>query len=114
MLREGGSALTTLDGGSQILAACCDWTRFGRATDAPWGTTCRSRWAPARLEKRDEPATSLSGGQTRRLEVARALAIRPSVILLDEPYANVDPISTGEIGDLVSGPSTNRSRRLDA
>ncbi len=46
-------------------------------------------------------AVALSGGERRRVEIARALASRPSFILLDEPLAGIDPISVGEIRDLV-------------
>ena len=48
------------------------------------------------------PALALSGGERRRVEIARALASSPSFILLDEPLAGIDPISVGEIRDLVS------------
>ena len=51
---------------------------------------------------RKSPALSLSGGERRRLEIARALAGRPSFILLDEPLAGIDPIAVGEIRELVS------------
>ena len=50
----------------------------------------------------DVTALALSGGERRRVEIARALASSPSFILLDEPLAGIDPISVGEIRDLVS------------
>jgi lipopolysaccharide export system ATP-binding protein len=50
---------------------------------------------------RTSPAVSLSGGERRRVEIARALATQPSYILLDEPLAGIDPIAVGEIRDLV-------------
>jgi lipopolysaccharide export system ATP-binding protein len=65
----------------------------------------------ARLEKlldefgltrlRDAPAMSLSGGERRRAEIARALAADPTIMLLDEPFAGIDPISIADIRDLV-------------
>ena len=51
---------------------------------------------------RRTPAVALSGGERRRVEIARALASQPSFILLDEPLAGIDPIAVGDIRDLVS------------
>ena len=48
------------------------------------------------------PALALSGGERRRVEIARALATQPAYILLDEPLAGIDPIAVSEILDLVS------------
>jgi lipopolysaccharide export system ATP-binding protein len=50
---------------------------------------------------RKAPAMSLSGGERRRLEIARALASRPSYMLLDEPFAGIDPIAVADIQGLV-------------
>ncbi|MFQ5785700.1 MAG: LPS export ABC transporter ATP-binding protein [Alphaproteobacteria bacterium] len=50
---------------------------------------------------RRAPALALSGGERRRVEIARALATQPSFVLLDEPLAGIDPIALGEIRDLV-------------
>ena len=50
---------------------------------------------------RDTPAVALSGGERRRVEIARCLASNPSFILLDEPFAGVDPIAVNDIRDLV-------------
>ncbi|MGB0504835.1 MAG: LPS export ABC transporter ATP-binding protein [Pikeienuella sp.] len=50
---------------------------------------------------RDAQASALSGGERRRVEIARCLASDPSFILLDEPFAGVDPIAVGDIRDLV-------------
>ena len=50
----------------------------------------------------DQLGASLSGGERRRCEIARALAARPRLMLLDEPFAGVDPISVGEIQRIVT------------
>ncbi len=50
---------------------------------------------------RQSPAIALSGGERRRCEIARALAGHPSFMLLDEPFAGIDPIAVGDIQDLV-------------
>jgi lipopolysaccharide export system ATP-binding protein len=50
---------------------------------------------------RNSMATALSGGERRRCEIARALAANPSIMLLDEPFAGIDPISISDIRDLI-------------
>ena len=50
---------------------------------------------------RDSGALALSGGERRRCEIARSLAAEPSIMLLDEPFAGIDPISIADIRDLV-------------
>lgn len=54
-----------------------------------------------------EPGTSLSGGQQQRLCIARAIAIRPEVILMDEPCSALDPIATAKIEELMVELSQN-------
>src|SRR3546814_15987613 len=51
---------------------------------------------------RRTPSLALSGGERRRVEIARALASQPHFILLDEPLAGIDPIAVSEIRDLIS------------
>lgn len=51
------------------------------------------------LKLRKAPAVALSGGERRRVEIARALAASPDFMLLDEPFAGIDPIAIGEIKD---------------
>ena len=48
-----------------------------------------------------QPAYTLSGGERRKLEIARALVRRPAILMLDEPFAGVDPLSVNEIQDIV-------------
>lgn len=55
----------------------------------------------------DEPGTSLSGGQQQRLCIARAIAVSPEVILMDEPCSALDPIATAKIEELIDELSKN-------
>jgi lipopolysaccharide export system ATP-binding protein len=50
---------------------------------------------------KDAPASALSGGERRRVEIARALATRPSFMLLDEPFAGIDPLAIDDIRKLI-------------
>ncbi len=52
-------------------------------------------------DRLNKPGTGLSGGQQQRLCIARAIAVKPSVILMDEPCSALDPIATGKIEDLI-------------
>jgi len=55
------------------------------------------------VDRLDKPGISLSGGQQQRLCIARAIAIEPQVLLMDEPCSALDPISTGKIEELIQG-----------
>ena len=57
-------------------------------------------WAEVK-DRLQEPGTSLSGGQQQRLCIARAIAVNPEVILMDEPCSALDPIATGKVEDLI-------------
>jgi phosphate transport system ATP-binding protein len=52
-------------------------------------------------DRLDQPGTSLSGGQQQRLTIARAIAVNPEVILMDEPCSALDPIATAKIEELI-------------
>ena len=58
-------------------------------------------------DRLDKPGSSLSGGQQQRLCIARAIAVEPQVLLMDEPCSALDPISTAAIEDLIHDLKTN-------
>ncbi len=62
---------------------------------------------------RDSPAMALSGGERRRCEIARSLAAEPSIMLLDEPFAGIDPISISRHPRAGDGAEAARHRRAD-
>jgi lipopolysaccharide export system ATP-binding protein len=53
------------------------------------------------LDKRRQIASTLSGGERRRLEISRCLASRPRIILLDEPFTGIDPVTINDIQDII-------------
>jgi len=60
------------------------------------------------LKLRKSPSIALSGGERRRVEIARALAASPDFMLLDEPFAGIDPIAIGEIKDNIKKISEDK------
>ena len=66
-----------------------------------WALTKAALWKEVK-DKLNQTGTSLSGGQQQRLCIARGIAVRPEILLLDEPCSALDPISTAKIEELIS------------
>lgn len=83
----------------QNISAVLELVEPDKATRASELERLLDEFGLARL--RTSPAMALSGGERRRCEIARALAAKPSIMLLDEPFAGIDPLSISDIRDLV-------------
>jgi phosphate transport system ATP-binding protein len=66
-----------------------------------WALSKAALW-PEVKDKLEQSGTSLSGGQQQRLCIARAIAVRPEILLMDEPCSALDPISTAKIEELIA------------
>ena len=66
-----------------------------------WSLKAAGLWDEV-VDRLDEPGLSLSGGQQQRLCIARAIAVKPRVIIMDEPCSALDPIATAVIEDLIN------------
>ena len=84
----------------QNLTAILEYQNMGRAERDARADRLLQEMNIAHLA--DSPAFTLSGGERRRTEIARALAIEPKVFLLDEPFAGIDPIAVADLQDTVS------------
>ena len=82
-----------------------------RSAASAISTRCSRSSTSPRLRK--SPSIALSGGERRRCEIARALASRPNYMLLDEPFAGIDPIAVGDIQAAGAASDQPRHRRAD-
>ena len=85
---------------SRRISSPC-WRRSSRTSASARRSSMRCWKSSASPACRTSPAMRLSGGERRRVEIARALATRPSFMLLDEPFAGIDPIAVNDIRALV-------------
>jgi phosphate transport system ATP-binding protein len=76
-------------------------SRGEEAERVEWALRKAALWDEVK-DKLNQSGTSLSGGQQQRLCIARGVAVKPEVLLLDEPCSALDPISTGRIEELIS------------
>ena len=83
----------------RISAPCSKWSSPSARRREAELDSLLEEFNIARLRK--TPTIALSGGERRRVEIARALATRPNYMLLDEPFAGIDPIAVGDIQALV-------------
>jgi len=75
--------------------------------DIVYGSLERAGLIDEVRDRLDEPGTGLSGGQQQRLCIARAIAVNPEVILMDEPCSALDPIATAKVEDLIDELAQN-------
>jgi phosphate transport system ATP-binding protein len=78
-----------------------DLSRARMEERVEWALTKAALWKEVK-DKVHQTGTSLSGGQQQRLCIARAVAVRPEILLLDEPCSALDPISTAKIEELIT------------